>query len=452
MITEKGKEIVAKYLLGTAPAYASYMAFGCGPQPLGSADSHSFNTYSEKESLDFEMFRAPISSKGYVYEDGVNKLVFTAELPGQERYEITEIGIYSAGSNPSAAGFDSRNIVLFSQEESWQSVTASTSTIPVITAPLDPADNNVISVVIDSTEVDVFQASADNRIFYNKNRNDYHERCRFFNNVILVAGDFSNIKDATASTDLSSAYHILKTGTSLDLSKNSLSDKIKLAFSVINKSASTTLSTPYTGPNSVKIIIDFINTSTKKARLIYNVVHTGTKSISNKQLTSNVATLTTSSSHSFSVGDKVLITGVDNTFNGTYVITATTSTTFSYSKTANNVSSTAVSPTGQVVGIDFSTNRYHVVDKNISDAVQEDGFSWQDVASIKIYACAVTSNALDDDYYIGLDAIRVENTETQNPLYGLTAYTVVKNIEEQPILKGSNTNNYVEYRMTVGVQ
>jgi len=447
LITIKGKEIVAKYLLGTAPAYASYMAFGCGPQPLGSGDSHDFDEYETKESLDFEMFRVPISSKGYVYEDDVNKLVFTSELPGQERYEITEIGIYSAGSNPSAAGFDSRNIVLFSQEESWQSVTGSTTSIPIFTDPLDSGDDNVIDVAHD-----VFQANADNRIFYRNNRNDYHERCRFFNNVILVAGDFSSIKDATASTDLSSAYHILKTGTSINLSQNSLSDKIKIAFSVINKSAPLVLSTSYTGPNSVKVIVDFINTSTKKARLIYNVIHTGTKSINNKSLTSNVATLTTSSSHSFAVGDKVLVTGVDNTFDGTHIVTSTTSTTFSYSKTADNVLSVAVSPVGQAVGIDFSTNRYYAVEKNISDAVQEDGFTWADVTSIKIYACAVTSNALDDGYYIGLDAIRVENVSTQNPLYGLTAYTTVKNISEQPILKASNTNNYVEYRMTVGVQ
>lgn len=380
MITIKGKEIVAKYLLGTAPAYASYMAFGCGPQPLGSGDSHDFNEYEAKESLDFEMFRVPISSKGYVYEDDVNKLVFTAELPGQERYEITEIGIYSAGSNPSAAGFDSRNIILFSQEEAWQTVTGSTSTIPIITNHLDPADNNVISPLVDSVEVDVFQASADNRVFYKKNRNDYHERCRFFNNVVMVAGDYSSIKDANSSTDLSSVYHILKTGTSLNLSQNSLSDKIKIAFSIINKSASQTLSTPYTGPDSIKIIIDFINTSTKKARLIFNAVDSASPELN------------------------------------------------------------------------FSTNRYYVLDKTISDVVQDDGFTWADITSVKIYACAVTSNALDDDYYIGLDAIRVENVSTQNPLYGLTAYTTVKNIPEQPILKASNTNNYIEYRMTVGVQ
>jgi hypothetical protein len=375
LITNTGKEIVAKYLLGTAPAFASYMAFGSGPQPLGSADSHSFNTYAQKELLDFEMFRVPISSRGYVYEDGVNKLVFTAELPSQERYEITEIGIYSAGSNPSAAGFDSRNLVLFSQEEAWQSVTASTASIPVVTTPLDSEDNNVIDVAYD-----VFQANADNRIFYRNNRNDYHERCRFFNNVILVAGDFSDIKNATSSTDLSAVHHISKTGTSINLSQNSLSDKIKIAFSVINQSAALTLSTPYTGPDSVKIIIDFINTSTKKARLIFNAI--------------------------------------------------------------DSVSAE----------IDFSSNRYYTIEKNISDVVQEDGFSWADVTSLKIYACAVTSNALDDNYYIGLDAIRIDNTQTQNPLYGLTAYTVVKNADEQPILKASNTNNYVEYRMSVGVQ
>ena len=57
MITDIGKEIVAKYLLGTAPAYASYMAFGCGPKPLGNNDTHNTNLYKEKTVLDFEMFR-----------------------------------------------------------------------------------------------------------------------------------------------------------------------------------------------------------------------------------------------------------------------------------------------------------------------------------------------------------------------------------------------------------
>jgi hypothetical protein len=70
-------------------------------------------------------------------------------------------------------------------------------------------------------------------------------------------------------------------------------------------------------------------------------------SVNNKALTSNVATLTTSAAHNFSVGMSVTVTGVDAKFNGTYTITGVPSTTtFTYAKTAGNVSSAAVSPVG----------------------------------------------------------------------------------------------------------
>jgi len=72
-----------------------------------------------------------------------------------------------------------------------------------------------------------------------------------------------------------------------------------------------------------------------------------TFTISNKALTSNVATLTTSAAHNFIVGNSVTVTSVDATFNGTYTVTGTTSTTFTYAKTATNVTSTAAS--GSVV-------------------------------------------------------------------------------------------------------
>jgi hypothetical protein len=68
--------------------------------------------------------------------------------------------------------------------------------------------------------------------------------------------------------------------------------------------------------------------------------------ITNKELTSNVATLTTSTAHGLVVGDVVVVTGVDATFNGTYTVTVVgSSTTFSYAKTAANVASTAVAGT-----------------------------------------------------------------------------------------------------------
>ena len=75
-----------------------------------------------------------------------------------------------------------------------------------------------------------------------------------------------------------------------------------------------------------------------------------TASVSNKALTNNVATLTTSAAHGFEEGQSVVITGVDSTFNGTFTITGTPlTTTFTYAKTATNVTSTAVSPVGTAV-------------------------------------------------------------------------------------------------------
>ena len=73
-------------------------------------------------------------------------------------------------------------------------------------------------------------------------------------------------------------------------------------------------------------------------------------SVNNKSLTSNIATLTTASAHGFTTGQSVVVAGVDATFNGTYTITATPSTTqFRYAKTATDVASTAVSPVGTAV-------------------------------------------------------------------------------------------------------
>lgn len=67
------------------------------------------------------------------------------------------------------------------------------------------------------------------------------------------------------------------------------------------------------------------------------------KDISVKALTSNVATLTTSTPHGFEVGEQVVVEGVDSTFNGTYTITSLPSnTTFSYTKTAADLIATAV--------------------------------------------------------------------------------------------------------------
>ena len=87
MITNVGKNILAKYLVGQTTSYASHIAIGCGKKPVASDYPFSPSellAMKNKESLEFEMIRMPIISRGFVDEDGLSKVVLTAELPTQE--------------------------------------------------------------------------------------------------------------------------------------------------------------------------------------------------------------------------------------------------------------------------------------------------------------------------------------------------------------------------------
>jgi hypothetical protein len=382
MITDTGKSIIGKYLLGQAPAYASYIAVGCGAQPLATADP--YGDYSEKTNLDFEMFRVPISSRGFVNDGATEKLVLTAELPTEERYEITEIGIYSAGSNPSAGAYDSKTVFAFTQGENWQYHTAvSATSIPTITEPLDdPLDDNVIA-----TTDPVFQTNADNSIFYKSPRPERYERARFLNNIILIQGDDSDLTiDASTGSPAGhfviepGSNHIHLTGADVDFSRNSPIDELRFAFSIISKDGDSV-----SVPDTVRILIDFASTDAE-------------------------------SPEEFARFEIELDNGSGT--GGTY---------------------------------DFATNRYYVVSSQLQELYQTQGFTWNSVTVVKIYACVLVSDTPSEDYYIALDALRLENIATTNPLYGLTGYSVVKNTDAETIIKSPNTSNYIEFRFSVGV-
>jgi hypothetical protein len=249
MITNNGKNILAKYLIGQAPAYASYIAIGCGATPVNT--DTPLSDYSQKTSLDFEMFRVPITSRGYVNDNGVSKVVLTAELPTEERYEISEVGIYSAGSNPLAGAYDSKSIYAFTQDENWEHHTDLTSvSIPIVYQPLDGSENdNVIN-----QPYSVFQTNADNRIFTNQDRVDRYERCRFFNNVVMMSGDSSNLTLNGQGNIVvqPGSEHIHLTGATLDFNKNSATDELKFAFSVANKDGQSTQV-----PDTVRVLLEF---------------------------------------------------------------------------------------------------------------------------------------------------------------------------------------------------
>ena len=95
-------------------------------------------------------------------------------------------------------------------------------------------------------------------------------------------------------------------------------------------------------------------------------VSTITKTISNKALTSNVATLTTSATHGFAVGDIAVVTGVDATFNGTHYVTGVpTTTTFTFAKENANVTSASAAGSVSV----SLQRRFAAVSRDASDGV-----------------------------------------------------------------------------------
>lgn len=379
MFTSKGKQILAKYLVGQAPAYASYIAAGCGATPKNTGAT--LDDYSSVESLGFEMFRVPIISRGYVVENGVPQIVLTAQLPTDERYEISEVGVFSAGSNPAAGSNDSKLIYGFTQNENWEHHTTTAATaIPAVYSPLD-SDENVN--VIDQTST-VFQTNADNRIFTSAIRENRYERCRFFNNVIMMRGDTSTISlDSNSHLVVEEgSSHIHLNGVSIDLNKNSPIDQLRLAFSVINTNGNSEIN-----PSRVKILLEF------------------------------------ASQDEFGQGEFARFE-VDLQ-NGT--------------------------DPGQH---DFGTSRYVVATKELQELYKSPGFSWSVVNVVKITASVEDNSGPSNDFYLCLDAVRLENiADTRsNPLYGLSGYSVVKTQNARTIIKRANTTNFIEFRFAMDVE
>jgi len=383
MITSDGQKILAKYLVGQAPAYASYIAIGCGAKPVPS--DHVFsteenNSIKNKTNLDFEMFRVPITSRGYVNENNINKIVFTAELPTSERYEITEVGLWSAGSNPTAGSNDSRTIFSFSDAENWQyHGEGQPASIPSYEEELH-SGNNVIS----KTEI-AFQTNADNPIFTTEKREARGERCRFLNNMVAIRGDMSTINVSNGKLEIDPASkHIHLTGASLDFDKASPKDELRLAFSLINKDGQSDVQ-----PDEIRIMLEFAQ------------------------------------------GD-VHNTGLD----------ATNTSQYARFETVIKDSD---------LDVDFATGRYFVSVKKFEELIKSDGFTWNVVDVVKFYVSVIKDEVVSDDYYVCLDALRLENTTSSNPLYGLTGYSVIKNTNSKPILKAPNSTNHIEFRFGLDV-
>jgi len=246
LITETGKNILGRYLVGTAPAYASYIAVGCGATPVRTAQD--LGDYSAYNALDFEMFRVPITSRGFIEENGQTQVVFTAEVPTTDRYEITEIGIYSAASNPSVVGYDSRTLYAFTREESWK---FSQQSLYTQDSPLDKDDPDN-DIALEYLSQPVIQTNATNKIFKNS-RIQRSEQSRYLNNMIMLSSNFSDISGTSSEGWSLAGKRSISLATAIDLSRNSPNDEIKLALSVVDVDGDVAS----VAPHRVRAVIEF---------------------------------------------------------------------------------------------------------------------------------------------------------------------------------------------------
>ena len=164
--------------------------------------------------------------------------------------------------------------------------------------------------------------------------------------------------------------------------------------------------------------------------------------ITNKALTSNVATLTTASAHGLTTGDSVWVQGVDTTFDSTtsaYTITAATTTTFSYTKAATNVVSTAVTSSTALANVPGYTYLESATEKAASGYLTT-GYIRYNTLEPKNFKRLLGRG----DFYYG--SMTLETVDEDGLEYDLITYN--RNVEpvEVTTSQPANAQEYIAYK------
>lgn len=461
MITSKGNQIISKYLLGQAPEYASYIAVGIGSTPL--LEGEEDNSPITKKSMDFEAFRVPVLSRGLVNDNIVldlnswsvasnvvtiqtdslhgtkvgdeifvefsqsaynsregnfvvasttsnsisyqhtisaspwissasnagtatvsynrERIVFKAELPTSQRYEMTEIAVYPAANNALALNYDSRVVAGFLTTEGWTyhnvsaSLVESDNTIPFITASIADASGNIGSATFvdpaTSISACALFVNSDNEAFTFFERRQRYEYPRFYNRSLMVPGNMTSFTNDNMDI-VGKQKYVFTNSLRLNLSQNSPDDYVKFAVIVVSNNVLAV-----NAPNKVRLRFEFLDSlSGEKA-----------------------------------VATQLLVPG------------------------------------------DLAASRYKIISKQKKDFATGTDFSWSRIDGIALYAQTLNSSGTYDGSYVAFDGIRIDNENTENPLYGMVAYSKLKNNfdDGQAITKTENSQGYIEYRLGVNI-
>ena len=325
-----------------------------GPGAITNWDSSHYSTPYVGETYNNLLFNATVFTK---------QVSLTAEMLDTSRYEISELGLYSLGSNQYSASGNSRMLLNFESTEGWQHYNNDTTSFSDIQT-LSPVALPIGTAPKFSSSTDAYWNTA-----YVKLR---QEKPRIFNEGLIVPGALSS--HDTGTTFTSTSDYLVLQDPGINLSKSSPSDEVRLAYSIMNA-----VNLPSALPTVVYIMFEFTcSDGENTAKLMFQDDGSG---------------------------------------------------------------STVAVP-----------NRYRVLSRTMSQIITTAEFSWDNVTSVKVYCAIENSGATpSDDYAIVLDGLRFENVGAENPLYALTAYTVVNNTTATRITKSANSNDLINFRIDLAV-
>jgi hypothetical protein len=445
MITNSGQSVIAKYLLGQISSYATHIAIGCGQSPLNNISAMPLGL-EEKEVLDFEMIRVPITSRGFINENGNQKICLTAQLPEENRYEITEVALWSSGANSLARQFDSR--LIFNFQENWQSHDTSIRAIPFKSSLGSGFD-------IEDGGDKVFIANSGDKVLETETRTERKEGPRFLSRSIFLRGDSSNIEsENTLITSATSNGTVLTYLATNDFSEG---DRITIAscsnnlFNIVGATVTSATSSDFT-----------ISKNVASSEISAGGVAWITGSwLPEEDLDGFVSTHIHLSPFSFNIGGNnprdemaLAFSVIDRDADGSNGNPDFVKILIEFYR--NEVDSVIGFAKAEIyVDSSVLTNRYQVARFPISDLITSTDFSSTDVTIARIFSAAYVEDngdlVVSDKHYVALDGLRLDNITTNNPLYKMVGYSPTRTRGGTPIIKAENTSNYVEFRFNLGV-
>jgi hypothetical protein len=463
MITNDGKEIIAKFLLGQVPSFATHLSIGCGATPLNGTDNYPSNLHA-KQRMDFEMLRVPISSKGFV-DASVTYTVTNKRISSNTAILTTSINHdIVAGEIIVVSGIDS----IFNGEYRVSEVTTNTIKYQRINTNVSSGSTSGSIVVIRTkvsltaeivkenryaaTEIGIWsfenntlESQYDSRIIFNfsqswqKNNGTISSTPKFNTDLSLLA----NGTEHDAELDIQETADVFFAKTNDPIFANNLRQERKEGPRYLDKTLMVRgdLSTI---SSSNGINGDWVSSGSYVELENINFDISGNNNSDILKLAFSLVDQTSTAIQS--VPDLKIM--------------------MEFYKTKANLFSNYAKAQIYIPKSSLTTNRYRVAswtkNQNIDYSNEaassllpyikfrtSTDFNPSETRLCRIFVQAIVDGSSSNQHYVAFDALRIDNT-TDNPIYKMSGYSVVK-YDGNPAMIAPNANNYVDFRFSLGI-